>query len=173
MASIKLVAWNVRGLRAKPKRLAVLSHLKQMRADISILAETHITGQLQLALKKPWMGWIYQAPYTNNSRGVAIIIAKTVQFQLHNLRSDQQGRYLFLHATVGGLEVLLLAFYIPPPFQFTALKDGLAFMAQYPAYGLVTLIWSLTPPLIDTTHQVKHPPTPRQLGLGDFFGSLH
>lgn len=138
MAHLELVTWNVRGLRAKPKWLAVLSHLKQLLADISVLVETHITGQMQLALKKPWVGWVYQAPYTNNSRGVAIIISKSAQFQLHNLQSDRQGRFLFLHATFGGLEVLILAFYIPPPFQFAALKEGLAFMTQHPA---VPAIW--------------------------------
>lgn len=54
MASLKLVTWNVRGLHAKPKGVAVLSHLKSL--DVSILLETHITGQMQLALKKPWVG---------------------------------------------------------------------------------------------------------------------
>lgn len=67
-----------------------------------------------MALKKPWVGWVYQAPHTNTSRGVAILIAKTVQFQLHSLQSDRQGQFLFIHATFSGLEVLLLAYYTPP-----------------------------------------------------------
>lgn len=90
-----------------------------------------------MALKKPWVGWTYQAPFTNNSRGIAILIAKTAHFHLHNLRSDQQGRFLFLHVTVDGLETLLLAFYVPPPFQFTVLREGLAFMSEHPTLPAV------------------------------------
>lgn len=56
MTTLKFVTWNVRGLRAKPKRLAVLSYLKQIHADISVLVKTHITGQMQMLLKKPWVG---------------------------------------------------------------------------------------------------------------------
>lgn len=132
MATLKLVTWNVRGLRAKPKRLAVLSCLKQMR---TVIVETHITGHMQMTLKKPWVGWVYQAPFTNNSRGIAMLIAKTVQFRLHGLRS----------LCGGGLEVLLLAFYIPPPFQFAALREGVTFMTQHIPqcwpYGWGTSTW--------------------------------
>lgn len=60
------------------------------------------------------------------------LIARSVQFQLHNLQLDPQGWSLFLHATIGGLEILLLAFYIPPSFQFAVLHEGVTFMAQHP-----------------------------------------
>lgn len=91
---LKFVTWNIRGLLAKPKRIAILSHLKSLWADISILVETHVTGQLQVALKKkPWVGWLYQAPCTSSSRGVAILIAKTVQFQLHGSWTLRAGFY--------------------------------------------------------------------------------
>lgn len=133
------MTWNVRGLGEKAKRTAVLSHLKSQRADVSILVETHLAGQKQMSLKKPRVGWLYQAPHTTNSRGVAILIAKTVQFQLHTLQLDPQGRSLFLPATIGDLKVLLLAFYIPPPFNFAVLQMGIAFMAQHPT---VPAIWA-------------------------------
>lgn len=40
----------------KPKRIVVLSYLKSIKADISILVETNVMGQVQMALKKPWFG---------------------------------------------------------------------------------------------------------------------
>lgn len=126
------------GLRAKPKRNAVLSYLKAQRADLIVLVATYLTGQLQMALKKPWVGWLYQAPHSANTRGVAILVAKTVQFVLIMLRSDPQGRVLFLHAKLNGLEILILAIYIPPPFQFNVLNEGLEFMSQFPT---VPAIW--------------------------------
>lgn len=116
MPNIKCITWNVRGIRAKPKRNAALSYLKAQQADIMVLVETHLTGQLMLAIKKPWVGWLYQAPHTANSRGFAILVAKTTQFSLLTLRSDPQGRFLFLHARLNGLELLIMAIYIPPHF---------------------------------------------------------
>lgn len=62
MALLKLVTWNVRRLCAKPKCVAVLSHLKSLRADVSVLVETHNMGQMQMVLKKPWVGWLYHPP---------------------------------------------------------------------------------------------------------------
>lgn len=103
-----------------------------------VLVETHLTGQLMLTLKKPWVGWLYLAPHTANSRGIAILVAKTAQFTLLTLRSDPQGRFLFLHAKINGLELLILAIYIPPPFQFNVPTEGLTFMSQFPT---VPAVW--------------------------------
>lgn len=91
-----------------------------------------------LTLKKPWVVWLYQASHTTNSRGVTILVAKTTQFTLLTLRSDPQGRFLFLHARINGLELLILAIYVPPPFQFNVLTESLTFMSQFPT---VPAIW--------------------------------
>ena len=139
MTNVKCITWNVRGVRARPKRNAVLSCLKAQRAEVMVLVETHLTGQLLTSLRRPWVGWVYQAPHTANSRGVAVLVAKTAQFVMITLRSDPQGRYIFLHVKINGLELLLLAIYIPPPFQFEVLTDGLAFMSQFPTVPAVWL----------------------------------
>lgn len=114
MIELKCITWNVRGLKAKSKRNAVLSYLKAQRANLILLVETHLTGQLQMALKKPWLGWLYQAPHSAHSRGVAVLVAKMVRFVLLTLRSDPRGRFLYLHAELNGLELLILAIYLPP-----------------------------------------------------------
>lgn len=129
MSKLKCITWNVRGIRAKPKRNAVL-YLKAQCADIMVLVETHLMGQLMLTLKKPWVGWLYQAPHAANSRGVAVLVAKMAHCTLLMLRSDPQGRFLFLHARINGLELPIMAIYIPPPFQFNVLMEGVSFMPQ-------------------------------------------
>lgn len=113
MAPIKLIVWNVRGMLTRPKHLVLLSHLKAMRADMVVLLETHLTVQLQLTLKRTWIGWVYQASYTPYSSGVAILISKHVQFQLLTLRTDPQGRYIFLDAMISGFEFLIITYYAP------------------------------------------------------------
>lgn len=46
--------------------------------------------------------------------------------------SDQQGRYLFLHAEIGGSPLLILACYIPLPYRSDVVTEGLAYIAQSP-----------------------------------------
>lgn len=104
-----------------------------------VLVETHLTGQLLMSLKKTWVGRVYQAPHTANSRVVAILVAKTAQFVLLMLRFDPQGRFIFLHVKVNCLELLIMAIYIPPPFQFEVLTEGLAFMSQFPTVSSICL----------------------------------
>lgn len=88
MTIIKFMTWNVRGVRDNIKCTAALEFLKAQKTDIIALVETHVTGHLQAALNCPWVGWAYHSTYTNLSRGVSILIAKSTQFELVSLVSD-------------------------------------------------------------------------------------
>lgn len=85
MASLK---WNVWGLCEKIKRSAALAFLKKQRADVVVLVETHIEGRLQMALCRPWVGWAYHSTHTTHARGVSILIAKSVHFELCEVLVD-------------------------------------------------------------------------------------
>lgn len=132
MNSLKFLTWNIRGLRNKNKSTTTLTFLKSQHADVIKLVETHVTGRLQSSLKKPWVGWAYHATHTSYFRGVSILIAKRVPFELILLQTDRQGRYVFVHAAINGSPILILACYVPPPYNSTV-KEGLDFMSQYPA----------------------------------------
>lgn len=138
MADVKFMMWNVRGMRDKIKRTAVLQYLKGQKVDIIALVEMHVTGHLQAVLKRPWVGWAYHSTHTNMSRGIAVLVAKSTPFELISMVLDQQGRYLFLHALVGGDPLLILASYIPPPYRSDVVAEGLAFIALYPS---VPVVW--------------------------------
>lgn len=115
MAPLKLLTWNVRGLRDRIKRTVIFSHLKDVCADIIVLVETHAEGRLLGALRRPWIGWSFHAPYSSYSRGVSLLIAKSVPFRTVEVTSDPQGRYIFVHGEIAGRAILLLACYVPPP----------------------------------------------------------
>lgn len=132
MASLKLVIWNVRGVRDPIKRSAVFAQLKKQRADVVVLVETHAEGSVQKTLKRPWMGWAYHSVHTTHSRGVSILVTKTTHFELQGSETDPEGRYVFLKVKIHGDPILLLAYYVPPPFQFSTLTKGFDFMAMYP-----------------------------------------
>lgn len=114
MGTLKFLTWNVRGLREKIKRSAALTFLKKQHADILVLVDTHVEGRLQMALRRPWVGWAFHSTYTSHARGVSVLVAKSVQFELIEVSTDPQGRYVFLSVKLYGEPFLILAFYVPP-----------------------------------------------------------
>lgn len=132
MASIKFLMWNVHGIRDKVKRSAGFSFLKKQQVDILVLVETHVEGWLQMVLKRPWIGRVFHSTHTMHLRGVSMLIAKNLHFELHRSALDPQGRFVFLYATLYGEPILILAFYIPPPFCSTILTERFYFMAHHP-----------------------------------------
>lgn len=64
--------------------------------------------------------------------------------------------------------MLLLAYYVPPPFQFNILTEGLAFMSQFPT---VPAIWlgdfnTVVDPSLDRLASVPTTPTPSHARFG-------
>lgn len=129
-----------------------------------VLVEIHVTGQLQLALKRPLIGWDYHATHTPYSRGISILIAKTVQFGIISVHVDPQGRFVFLHGTIYGKPYLILACYIPLPYNSAVINAGFLYMAQYPTtpaiwLGDFTMVLNLT---MDRLHTLPLPPATHQ-----------
>lgn len=92
-----------------------------------------------MALKRPWIGWAYHSTYTSHSRGVTFLIAKSTHFELRGSEVDPLGRYVFLHAVIYGEPILILALYVPPPFNSSLLSESFGFMALYPATPAIWL----------------------------------
>lgn len=112
MATLKLLTWNVCGLGDRVKSV-VFAFLKKQRADVVVLVETHVDGRLQMA-RIPWIGWEYHSTHSSQARGVSILIAKSVHFELCDVHYDSQGHYKFLSIKIYGEPFLILAFYVPP-----------------------------------------------------------
>lgn len=53
---IRLVTWNIQGLRSPRKRSKILRHLKRLKADLALLQETHLAEEDFHRLKKWWVG---------------------------------------------------------------------------------------------------------------------
>lgn len=47
---------------------------------------------------------------------------------------DPEGKYVFLIARLHGDLVLLMAFYVPPPFNSATLSGGFSFMVLHPIH---------------------------------------
>lgn len=104
MATCKIISPNVRDLNCKVKHALVFIYIKQHNPDIIILQETNLRGQKVLALKRPGIGLGYQSVYSNYARGVSVLVARALPFQLENLHIDQSAGYDIIHALLTGKE---------------------------------------------------------------------
>lgn len=75
---MKIVSWNVKGLRTPAKRLKILRHLKRLKMDIALLQETHLKSPDFQRMKKLWVGTVLGSDASNRRAGVLILIHKNL-----------------------------------------------------------------------------------------------
>lgn len=112
--SIKLCTWNVRGIHHPVKRKKILTSFKKEGVEIALLQETHLKDQEHLKLKRDWVGQTFFSFYTSNSRGVCIMINKTLPFKLEPCVKDSSGRYIIIKGLLYGKYISILNVYAPP-----------------------------------------------------------
>lgn len=91
---LKLVSLNVNGLRIDPKRRAIFTELRALKADIYLLQETHSTHKDSRIWSSEWGGKILFLHGLSNSRGVAVLVARDFDLPLTQLHVDLEGRLI-------------------------------------------------------------------------------
>lgn len=71
--TIHVNSWNVCGLNKAVKMGKVLTHLQQLKGDISFLQETHLKTNYVLQLKGDWLSHTFH--FNHQARGAAITSA--------------------------------------------------------------------------------------------------
>lgn len=112
-SEIKITCWNVRGLRKLVKLKQVINRLKQFRSKIVFLQETHLMASDISKLEKRWPGQVIYASYNNYARGVAILVHKTVPFQIIKIIKDSNGRYVIVQGNIMSQKINLVNIYGP------------------------------------------------------------
>lgn len=85
---VRFTSWNIKGLGSPVKRTRVSAHLKCLKADLVFLQETHMHNKDQVRLKFPWVAEVFHSNFNSKSRGVAILVRKSVQFSSSKVISD-------------------------------------------------------------------------------------
>ena len=140
------VVVNVNGLSRVTKRRTLFSRLRRLRADISILVETHSSTDDQTGRwvqegegpGQPWMGEAFWHHGTSRSKGVAVLVRAGLAVQdvrVHH--TDAEGRILGISLTseAGHLWVVIGAYAPVLPGERDAFFSGpmQAAMASVPA----------------------------------------
>lgn len=89
------------------------SHIKQLKAAIAFLQETHIRNSDNSRLMTGWMGQHFHSAFQAKARGVSILINSNTTFEHHKVISDPQGRYIIVSGHLYNTPVVLANVYAP------------------------------------------------------------
>lgn len=110
---LRFLSWNVKGLNHPVKRNRVLAHLRQLKAEVAFLQETHLRIADHNHLNNGWKGQIFHSSFQARARGVAILINMNVPFISNYIISDKNARYIVVVGTLCNKNVTLANFYAP------------------------------------------------------------
>lgn len=71
---VECISWKCRGLHKPIKVKQVMSRVKQLKAKIVFLQETHLLANETFRIKQRWPGQVLSVSYSTNSRGVMTFI---------------------------------------------------------------------------------------------------
>ena len=113
MENIKINSFNVRGLAESSKRRTVFHWLKRFHDGITLLQETHSTIALEQKWQKEWDGEVIFSHGTANSKGVAIMFPKGLDYKIETSIIDDYGRYILLKVQFEYQNIILINVYAP------------------------------------------------------------
>ena len=112
--NVNLMSLNVRGIRTYFKRKKVFNWLTKKNADIIFLQETYSTNEIEKKWSNEWKPWkCVFSNGTNHSKGVAILIKNTLDYEIKYCMSDPNGRFIILDINVKGESFLIVNVYAP------------------------------------------------------------
>lgn len=112
MMACNICSLNCNGIRDPSKRKQVFSWLHSKNCSIFFIQETHSLHSDEQIWKQEWGGPVYYSHGTNDSRGVAILFEKHVNFEILDTYGSE-GRILMINLNLSGKEITLLNLYAP------------------------------------------------------------
>ena len=110
---LKIASWNLKGLNNVIKKKKILAYLKSSKVDVAFVQETHLNKKESLKLRCSWVGKVFSSPGTDKSRGVAILINKSVHFNETEVLTDSEGRFVIVQGKLLDIPVALCNIYAP------------------------------------------------------------
>ena len=111
--NFNLASLNIKGLGKKKKRHEVFHWLKKYHNGIILLQETHCTTKYHETWRREWDGEIYFSDGSSNSRGVAILLPKRLDYKVKDHTTDTIGRWQTLIIEIDQQEFFIINNYAP------------------------------------------------------------
>ena len=108
---MEIISLNTRGIADNVKRQQIFYWLH--RPNIILLQETHSSCGRELVWRTQWGATLLCSHGATNARGVAILIKNKVNFEIHEIISHEEGRYIILDITLEDKRITLANVYGP------------------------------------------------------------
>lgn len=110
---LKVNSLNVRGLRDQQKRCTLFRWLKHTHEGIEFLQECHSEPRDEKKWIREWGGEIVFSHGSRKSRGVAIMLDKSYDYEIKTVERDEEGRFLLLDINIENKSLILVNIYAP------------------------------------------------------------
>ena len=95
--SFKICSYNCNGLNDSGKRKDVFEFLREKKADIYCLQETHLTAKSENFIRASWGYNIWLSGSDTNKNGVAIFFNNTFEYKIVDVVKDCHGCYIVMN----------------------------------------------------------------------------
>ena len=126
MDKVTILSVNAQGLGDKNKRKDVFNYLKDKKASIYFIQDTHFTDIDRKNIYIEFGYTSFFSNYNSYSRGVAIFIDKRLDFKMNSVYTDNEGNLIILNCLISNKNITLVNLYGPnkdSPDFYKLLKD--------------------------------------------------
>ena len=111
--SLKICTFNANGLGHYQKRKDVFDYLRQQKASIYLLQETHLKTDMENVVRSMWGFECFLCGNDTNSKGVAILMNNNFEYKVHGVIRSDDGNYIMLDIEMAGKRITLANIYGP------------------------------------------------------------
>ena len=108
-----MLSWNIKRENLAIKRKKLLLYLKQKKADIYFLQETHLDNEESTKLQRDLVGKTFFSAYSSKQRGISILIRKNLNINIYKQLTDKEGRWVAIDVGLCGIRCSLVNIYVP------------------------------------------------------------
>ena len=110
--NVSILSMNVRGISSSvKKRTDIFSWVKDKKASVVCLQETHSSKEVEKDWEDEWGGKCYFSHHSTRSAGVCVMFKQGLDFTVHDSIIDSDGRYIILDVSLYKQRVTLTALY--------------------------------------------------------------
>lgn len=132
MNMLKVVSYNIKGLNSPHKRAMLRNEIRKMGGQVVFIQETHIKQDKLNLLASTYFPYSYAScSPTSKTSGVAIWIAKSVAWELIEVKSDSEGRWLGVKGRCFGKLVTFGTIYAPNSGQIVFIEKAMDEMMEF------------------------------------------
>lgn len=113
MSKLKIISLNANGMGNLVKRKVIFSKLKEQRADICLLQETHSSPQTGFLWAREWGGQVFYSHGSSGSRGVAILLNTNSDIKVLSNSGDEDGRIVAMNIKFQDTTLTIASVYSP------------------------------------------------------------